>query len=265
MRLLVLPFVAAMWPCLALAQATPVEVDLELVLAVDTSYSMDLDELTVQRDGYVNAITSREVIRAIREGPIGRIAATYVEWAGETQQRVVVDWQIIEDEASAAMFADRLAEAPTQRSYRTSISAALDFVRPMFGSNGIESTRKVVDVSGDGPNNQGGPVHLARERLLNEGVTINGLPLMMKTPGAWSMDLDDLDGYYRDCVVGGPGAFVIPVRGMEGFADAVRTKLILEISGIEPDAVIMPAQNPSRALCNVGERMWQDRYGGGGN
>jgi hypothetical protein len=234
-------------------------VDLELVLAVDVSYSMDLDEQRLQRNGYVSAIASQPVIAAIRSGIYGRIAVTYVEWAGAAQQSVVVDWQIIEDEASARRFADKLASAPASRSFRTSISTALSFAATLFGRTPYDGVRKVIDVSGDGPNNQGRPVTAARDAVVAQGIVINGLPLNLKEQTNTMLDISGLDAYYRDCVIGGPGSFVVPVNGEQQFTEAVRTKLIMEIAGIEPPPRVIRTQ--AGADCGIGERMWQERYG----
>ncbi len=210
------------------------EVDVELVLAVDISQSMDLEEQEVQRAGYVAALTSEEVLEAIRYGPLGRIAVTYVEWGGIGEQFVIADWAVVEDRATAEAFAGQIAEAPLQHRQRTSIASALSHAMAMVESNRFEGIRRVVDISGDGPNNQGGAVTASRDAAMAAGITINGLPLMMKAEkNAWQAFLH-LDHYYEDCVIGGPGAFSIPVRSKEGFADAIRMKLVLEIVGLQP-------------------------------
>lgn len=254
------------------AGAVEAEVDLELVLAVDISYSMDVDEQQVQRDGYAAAIVSPQVIDAIGRGLLGRIAVAYVEWAGAEEQRVVVPWTLIDGPDGARDFAAALAAAPLRRAYRTSISGALAHAARMFDGNGFRGLRTVIDVSGDGPNNQGEPVEAVRDDLLEHGVVINGLPLMMKRPSVSMMDIGDLDAYYRDCVIGGPGAFMVPVRGVEQFPDAVRTKLVLEIAGPGPDAPVAPPvgeraipaadpRGPTRVDCASGEQLWRERFG----
>ncbi|BCJ92043.1 hypothetical protein IZ6_27780 [Terrihabitans soli] len=237
-------------------------VDLELVLAVDISYSMDEDELRLQREGYVAAITSKPVIDAIKEGVYGRIAVAYVEWAGTEQQNLLIDWQIIDGPGTAQAFADKLAESSTNRAYRTSISAALDFSSRLFAKNAYEGTRRVIDISGDGPNNQGNVVTFMRDLVVSMGIGINGLPLALKAPNSGSVDIQNLEAYYRECVIGGPGAFVIPVAGKNEFAEAIRTKLVLEISAIEPQARVIPVQNKA-VNCMMGEKIWRDRYGDG--
>ncbi|NBN64691.1 DUF1194 domain-containing protein [Microvirga tunisiensis] len=226
------------------------EVDVELVLAVDISQSMDEDEQQVQRAGYVAAITSQEVMDAIRYGPTGRIAITYFEWGGVGEHFTVADWMVIEDEATAAAFAARIAEAPLRQVQRTSIFSALERAAMLVTENKYEGMRKVIDISGDGPNNQGGAVTEMRDKVIAAGFTINGLPLMMKSESsAWQAMLH-LDHYYEDCVIGGPGAFAIPVRSKEGFADAIRMKLVLEIAGLmENQSMVVPAQARKPVSC----------------
>jgi Protein of unknown function (DUF1194) len=179
------------------------EVDVALVLAVDISNSMDPEEQTLQREGFVAAFRSPIVHEAIRKGALGRVAVTYMEWAGMVTQQVVVPWAVIENSDDALQFADRLAASPIRRAPRTSISAAIDFAVLLLDGSGVDAIRRVIDISGDGANNQGRPVTNARNDALERGITINGLPIMLKR-GAW--DIDHLDLYYRDCVIGGPGA-----------------------------------------------------------
>jgi hypothetical protein len=243
-------------------------VDVELVLAVDISYSMDYDELALQREGYILALTSEQFIDALRRGPLGKIAVTYVEWAGSGEQQVVVPWQVIDSLASADAYAEKLRVAPIRRAYRTSISGALKFSADLFGTN-FKGIRRVIDVSGDGTNNQGDLVEPTRDDVLRKGITINGLPIMLKTPLASMIDLPELDVYYEDCVIGGPGAFLVPVRERHQFADSIRNKLILEVAGVMPrknafaEQLVQPAVSPPRVSCTIGEQMWQRRWGGG--
>jgi hypothetical protein len=250
-----------------LAPAAPAgaeEVDLELVLAVDVSFSMDEDEQRLQRLGYVEAIRSAEVLAAIRDGIHGRIAIAYMEWAGAAEQRVVVDWQVISDAESAAAFTAKLGQQPIRRVFRTSISEALSVATDLIAENGYEGIRKVIDVSGDGPNNQGRIVTTARDRAIAAGITINGLPLMLKRSANSYFDLPNLDEYYTTCVIGGSGAFVVPVRDIEAFGEAVRRKLVLEIAGGPPErGVIVPAQLTTTVdpFCTIGERIWRNRIG----
>ena len=240
----------------------PTSVDVELVLAVDVSFSMDPDEQTLQREGYREALTSAEFLSALRQGIHGKIAVTYVEWSGDTDQRVIVPWRLIDGVASARAVADEIASMPMRRAYRTSISGALKFVAPLFEASGYRGIRRVIDVSGDGTNNQGGPITVARDEVLARGITINGLPIMLKRPLPGSVDIEDLDIYYEDCVIGGPGAFVVPTRERDRFKEAIRTKLVLEVAGSTPDARVTPASSAApRISCTIGERMWQQRYG----
>lgn len=243
--------------------AAAATVDVELVLAVDISYSMDPDEQALQREGYAAALTSTEFINAVREGQHGKIVVTYVEWAGAGEQRVVVPWRVIEDRESAESFAREIADAPYRRAYRTSISGVLQFAAPLFATSGQRGLRRVIDVSGDGANNHGMPVTIARDDVLARGITINGLPIMLKRPSAASMDIDHLDVYYEDCVIGGPSAFVIPIHDRTQFKEATRTKLVLEVAGRTPPARIIPvsAEAP-RISCLIGERLWRERWGG---
>nr|WP_261969815.1 DUF1194 domain-containing protein [Prosthecodimorpha staleyi] len=241
-------------------------VDVELVLAVDISYSMDEDEQRLQRAGYVEAITSPEVLEAIRRGPNQRIAVAYVEWAGAAEQRLTVDWTLIDGKAAAEAFVAKLMAQPIRRAYRTSISGALGFSAPLFDRNGYDGLRQVIDVSGDGPNNQGLPVEEVRREVLDRGIVINGLPILIKRPNFGTMDITDLDTYYGECVVGGEGSFMVPIKTREAFLAATRMKLLMEIAGDFPPATpasreprIVPAAEKLNPLCLVGERLWQER------
>jgi hypothetical protein len=258
-------FGAALGAAPAAAKDGSIEVDVELVLAVDISYSMDPEEQALQRQGYVEALNSPVVLDAIKKGLNGKIAVTYVEWAGSSTQEVVVDWQIIDSAESARRFTDALQARPPRRLYRTSISSALDFSVPLFENNNYAGIKRVIDVSGDGSNNQGRPVTSARDDALASGVTINGLPIMLNRPNMGYPDVEPLDAYYAQCVIGGPAAFVIPVRERHQFVDAVRTKILLEVAQRPPRDVpvqVIPAQvEAPRVSCLYGERMWQQRWG----
>ena len=233
--------------------------DLELVIAVDVSLSMDLDEQRLQRDGYVAAFRDREVHKAITSGPNGRVVVTYVEWAGPLTQQVVLPWTTIDGAAAARAFADRLEATPISRARMTSISAALQFSGHLFESSGVRGIRRVIDVSGDGPNNAGVPVAGVRDDLVAQGFVINGLPIMLKMATGF-FDLADLDRYYSDCVIGGTGAFMIPIKDKFEFLTATRRKLLLEIAGHGPPAQIIRVQAPEEASdCLIGERQWR-RY-----
>lgn len=241
-------------------------VDVELVLAVDISYSMDPEEQALQREGYVSALTSPEFLAALKQGMHGKIAVTYVEWAGSADQRVLVPWRVVDGPGSAEAFAASIAEAPYRRAYRTSIAGALLFSADLFKDSGQRGSRRVIDVSGDGANNQGAQIDHVRDEVVAKGITINGLPLVLKRPNAATMDLEALDTYYEDCVIGGPSAFVIPIRDRTQFKEATRTKLVLEIAGRTPEARVIPAADTEprtapRVSCTIGERMWQQRWG----
>jgi len=243
--------------------AAAANVDVELVIAVDISYSMDPDEQALQREGYITGLTSPEFLNALQQGLHGKIAVTYFEWAGESDQRVVVPWRLIDGPAAAKAFTGEIAAAPYRRAYRTSISGALRFAMPLFEGSGFSGLRRVIDVSGDGVNNQGPPVTILRDDALERGMTINGLPILLKRPSAATLDIENLDVYYEDCVIGGPGAFVIPIRERDQFREATRTKLVLEIAGREIASRVIPAAaDKPRISCTIGERMWQQRWGG---
>jgi hypothetical protein len=211
-----------------------VQVDAELILAVDVSYSMDPDEQQLQREGYMAAITSREFLQAMKQGMNGRIAMTYFEWAGSHHQQIIVPWRLIDGPESADGFAADIGRARYTRASRTSISSALLFAAPLFDGSGYHGVRRVIDVSGDGVNNNGPPVTMVRDEVLAKGITINGLPILLKRPNASTLDIEQLDIYYEDCVIGGPGAFVIPIKERDQFKEAIRTKLVLEIAGRKP-------------------------------
>ena len=208
------------------------DVDLELVLAVDISGSVDHAEALLQRQGYLQALVDPRVVRVITGGERRRIAVTYVEWAGAHFQNVLVDWTVIRDMASARAFAAAIADHPVTTERWTSISTVIDYALGLFRANPHRGARKVLDISGDGKNNNGGPLALARARALEAGVTINGLPIVNDRPNPWGMaPPKDLDRYYFDRVIGGPGAFIVVARGFESFGDAVKAKLTLEIAG----------------------------------
>jgi uncharacterized protein DUF1194 len=243
-------------------RASAIPVDVELVIAVDVSYSMDPDEQALQREGYVLALTSKEFLQALRQGAHGKIAVTYFEWAGQSDQKILMPWRVIDGPESADAVAAEIARVPIRRASRTSISGALRFAKPLFDDSGYRGLRRVIDVSGDGTNNAGPLVELTRDDVLAAGITINGLPIMLKRPYRGQMDIDNLDEYYEDCVIGGPGAFVIPIREREKFIEATRTKLVLEVAGRQPDPQIVPTAFRARVSCTIGERMWQERWGG---
>ena len=256
---------ASATPNLRIADKSPgaIPVDVELVIAVDVSHSMDPEEQALQREGYVQALTSREFMQALREGAHGKIAITYFEWAGEFDQKIIMPWRLIEGPESADSVAAEIAAAPSRRASRTSISGGLLFAKPLFDHSGYRGLRRVIDVSGDGANNSGARIVPTRDDVLAAGITINGLPIMLKRPARGTMDIENLDVYYEDCVIGGPGAFVVPIHERKQFIEATRTKLVLEISGREPEPRVVPVSSDKpRISCTIGERMWQERWGG---
>jgi hypothetical protein len=248
-----------------LAQRAPsgvIPVDVELVLAVDVSYSMDPDEQALQREGYQAAVTSREFMQALKQGMHGRVAVTYFEWAGMHHRQIIVPWRLIDGPESADGFAADIGRARYTRASRTSISGALLFGMPLFDGSGFRGLRRVIDVSGDGVNNNGPLVTVTRDEVVAKGITINGLPIMLKRPNPSTLDIDQLDIYYEDCVIGGPGAFVIPIRERDQFKEAIRTKLVLEIAGRTPERRVVPVSAAApRISCSIGERLWQERWG----
>jgi Protein of unknown function (DUF1194) len=239
-----------------------IPVDVELVLAVDVSYSMDPEEQALQREGYITGITSREFMSALRNGSNGKVAVTYFEWAGPYDQKIIMPWRLIDGPEAADAVANEIARAPYRRASRTSISGALIFAKPLFDGSGYRGVRRVIDVSGDGANNSGPFVAIVRDEVLAAGMTINGLPIMLKRPNSFTMDIENLDIYYEDCVIGGPGAFVIPIRERDQFKEATRTKLVLEVAGRTPERHVVPVQAKTpRISCTIGEQMWRDRWG----
>ena len=251
---------AALAACPALGRDGHIEVDAELVIAVDVSYSMDIDEQRLQRAGYVAAITSPEFLDALKSGAHGSIAIAYMEWAGAADQEIIKPWTLIDGPESAQAFAGALAEAPLRRASRTSISGGIDKGARMFANNGYKGARLIIDVSGDGPNNNGRLVTEARDEAVANGIIINGLPLVDIRPYNSPMDIQELDWYYTDCVIGGPGAFMIAINSKQKFIDATRTKLVLEISMPLPAAppLIKPATAAEpRIPCTIGETLWK--------
>ncbi|RJG44755.1 DUF1194 domain-containing protein [Mesorhizobium sp. DCY119] len=244
------------------------QVDIELVLAVDVSLSMSPDELEIQRHGYAAALTHNDVLQAIADGVHGKIAVTFFEWAGASTQHVIVPWTVIATREDAERVAAQLSASPPNSARRTSISGALEFGGDLFAESGFTSMKRVIDVSGDGPNNQGAPVQGIRDALVRQGITINGLPLMTNGGLASAYDVAELDKYYKDCVIGGPGAFMIPVNDWEQFPEAIRRKLVLELAGpwsqpwraeAEQGLPVVLAQATAPYDCMVGEKLWRDR------
>jgi hypothetical protein len=268
-------------------RAAPVAVDLELVLAVDVSRSVDAEEAALQRTGYVEAFRHPSVIDAISHGRLGRIAVVYLEWGAYGNTNLVIDWTLIKDQASAESFANLLRKSPRLVASRTSISGAMAMSAALLDSNNFNGKRRVIDISGDGANNSGDLVDQARDRTIAKGITINGLPILNQREGPFGRpQIAGLDLYYRDCVIGGPGAFHIVARNFKDFSRAVLRKLILEIAGITPTPrlsrdharsgrwhglgsnplLIRAAGKRSAPPCHIGEQRWRQRrgYGPGG-
>ena len=249
-------------PNARLVEARDPVVDVELVLAVDVSYSMDMDELAIQREGYAQAIISKEFLSALKTGPTGKIAVTYFEWAASSDQKLIIPWRVIDGPESADAVAAEIMRTPIRRASRTSISGAIYFAMPLFEANTYAGLRRVIDISGDGPNNNGSPVTMARDEALAKGIVINGLPIMAKELSYSTMDIEHLDWYYEDCVIGGPGAFVVSIKERDKFKEAIRTKLVMEVAGLQPEPrVVAVAGREPRVNCLLGEKIWQDRWG----
>ena len=207
--------------------AAQTAVDLQLVLAVDASGSVNQYRFDLQKQGYVAAFRHPRVLQAIRSGGNQSIAVTMVQWTGPAMQFQVVGWSRIADERTSAAFAAAIEETPRQLfGGGTSISGAIDHAMSLFPKNPFRGGRRVVDISGDGSNNRGRPVTLARDEAVASGVGINGLPILALEP--------DLDRYYYDNVIGGPGAFMIAADRYETFGEAILKKLIAEIAGRAP-------------------------------
>ncbi|MTH76877.1 DUF1194 domain-containing protein [Paracoccus aestuariivivens] len=259
-----LPLCAVVGPALAQSSQGDIGVGVELVLAVDISRSINPAEQLIQRQGYAAAFRSTAIQKAILFGEWKRVAVTYVEWAGSQSQMVTIPWTLIDSAEAAEAFADSIEAGSSRPVSRTSISGAIDFASGLFDGNGFEGSRRVIDVSGDGPNNQGRIVTEARDDAVAQGITINGLPLLTGgsdgSSGSWS-SIPNLDRYYTDCVIGGTGAFSVAVTSWDQFAAAVRYKLVLEVVGLQPpphDRLIR-IQTASETDCLIGERLWEDR------
>jgi Protein of unknown function (DUF1194) len=209
-------------------------VDLLLVLASDVSRSVDAAKFKLQRDGYIAAISSPRVIEAIRSGPHGRIALCFVEWSGIGAQKVVIDWTMIDGAKAALDFAAQLDEAQRSFADRTSISGGIDFAMTQFDRAPFQSTRRTIDVSGDGTNNSGRDVTAARDDAVAQGVTINGLVILSEQPLSWNADHTNppggLEAYYRNNVIGGPNSFVMVAENFNSFGQAILNKLIAEVA-----------------------------------
>src|SRR5947209_9132245 len=234
--------IAALVFALAGAARAAEQVDLLLVLASDVSRSVDTRKFELQRQGYAAALSNPRVIDAIRSGPHGRIAICFVEWSGATSQKVVIDWSIVSDLASARKIGDQMLELPRSFADRTSISAGLDFAMTQLEQAPFTATRRTIDVSGDGTNNSGRDIASARDDVLAKGVTINGLVILSDTPLPWNPEHTNppggLDEYYRRNVTGGAGSFVMVAENHNSFGQAIVKKMIAEIAWLPPRSVL---------------------------
>jgi len=247
-------------------------VDIALVINTDVSYSVDENEARFQREGAIAAFRNPDVIKAIQAGPLGRIAVTYLDFSSYSMNKIIAPWHIVHDAASAEAFADLLAIAPRTLGVQTSISSGLEMAEHLLEISGYIATKRVIDVSGDGPNNEGHLVDKVRDEIIAKGIVINGLPIMTPADQFDVYYLPDLDKYYAGCVIGGNGAFIQVAHGFEDLARALRRKLILEISDARTPTnplIIKVATSMPRAAaaphavyekgCDIGERM---RFGG---
>ncbi|MEA2877027.1 MAG: hypothetical protein QOF14_2223 [Hyphomicrobiales bacterium] len=219
------------------------QVDLLLVLASDVSRSVDTRKFQLQREGYAAALSNPRVVEAIRSGPHGKIAICFVEWSGATSQKLVIDWTIVSDAASARRIGDQMLELPRSFADRTSISAGLEFSMSLLERAPFEATRRTIDVSGDGTNNSGRDINSVRDEVLAKGVTINGLVILSETPLPWNPEHTNppggLDGYYRNNVIGGAGAFVMVADSHNSFGQAIVKKMIAEIAWLPPQRPVV--------------------------
>jgi hypothetical protein len=267
---------AALAGCLVGGSAAGVpaaqQVDVALVIATDVSYSVDENEAHFQREGAIAAFRNADVVKAIQSGSHGQIAVAYIDFSSYQSNRILVDWRIVHDKASADAFADALATKPRTLGVQTSISSGLELAERLLETSGFTASKRVIDVSGDGPNNDGHLVDKVRDEIVAKGIVINGLPIMTPADQFDVYYLADLDKYYAGCVIGGPGAFIQVARGFEDLARALRRKLILEISDAgrhENPLLFKVAATAPRGSsaphaayekgCDIGERM---RFGG---
>jgi hypothetical protein len=255
----------AMTAVLLMGQPGParaLDVDLELVLAVDVSGSIEKDEAELQREGFVQAFRNEAVIRAVTGGEHKRIAVTYIEWAGTGHQRLGIDWRIIDSPQAAHAFAAELSGLPFASALWTSISGAIDFGMERLRASPHRSSRRVIDISGDGANNNGEAILPARDRAVRQGVTINGLPIVNGRPSPYGTpQLPNLDWYFEDCVIGGPGAFIVVADGFADFGRAIKRKLIREIAGLggpKGEGLLRRVRMEKRPPCDAGEQMLKD-------
>lgn len=257
-RLLAAAAAAALWFA-APVQARHIEVDLELLLAVDISGSIDPEEAKLQRQGYVEAFRDPVIVKAILGGYHGRISVAFFEWSDAWRQQTLVDWTLLDSEAAVRAFADTLSKKPITVWTRTSISGAMRYAVPMFERSPYRGERRVLDISGDGSNNDGGLVTAAREEALMHGIVVNGLPIMNDRPNPFGFPTEtDLDRYYEGCVIGGPRSFIVVARSFADFDDAVRKKILLEITDAAPD---VPAVRHARLAAAASDAAEEPSYG----
>ncbi|AUC95600.1 hypothetical protein CWS35_16180 [Bradyrhizobium sp. SK17] len=234
-------------------------VDVELILAVDVSHSMTVEELAIQREGYAHAIRSDEFIRALQSGPNGRISIAYFEWSGPKDQRIIVPWSLVDGPEAAGVVASQILSIPVERGTQTSISGAIRFAMPLFDRDPYTGTRRVIDISGDGANNSGPPVLQIRHEALAKGLIINGLPMMMNE-FTMTMDVEHLDWYYEDCIIGGSGSFMVPINSRDKLKESILIKLVREISDRTADRPVNAVSNQApRVNCAINEKIFDDR------
>jgi hypothetical protein len=212
------------------ALADPIDVDLRLVLAVDVSRSVDAEEYELQKDGYARALTDQRIIEAITSGPMQRIGLCYVEWAGPQMQRTPLDWTLLDGKAACESVSAKITALPYEPHSWTAVGAAMRYAASKFDDGPFHSRRMVIDVSGDGRNNNGPPADIVRDELVARHIIINGLPIVSDKPNFGRPPERDLDRWYEENVVGGPGSFMIVANGFGDFARAVRNKLTREIA-----------------------------------
>jgi hypothetical protein len=227
---------------LGAAAPAPQQVDVKLVLAVDVSPSIDDREFATEREGTAAAFADPQVVQAIQNGSLGRIAVALVHFSSQQFNRVIVNWMVIKDRASAQAFATAVRNSPRTPGRRTSISSALELSSLLLEASekDISATRRVIDVTGDGPNNAGDSMTMAHDKTIAQGIVVNGLPVMDDMANGY---FEGLDKYYAGCVTGGRGSFVVVVKSYRDYAAAMRHKLILEISD-SGSAVKQAADNP---------------------
>jgi len=233
-RFLLVPLLACVLPLLPNAPARAEDVDVALVLVTDVSRSIDDTEFKLEKDGYASAFTDPKVLEAIKSGPAGKIAVSYVEFASSFEVRTVLDWTVIKDRESAEAFTRRLAAESRSFWGRTAISAGIDQGVQLLAETGLNAARRVIDVCGDGTNNAGREVADARDDAVKAGITINGLAIINEHPVSWTFahvqPPGGLANYYRENVTGGPGSFVLEVHDFASFGEAMTRKLVDEIA-----------------------------------